>query len=674
MKLLILTSILLVILSVGIQQSFTDSTNSSSEKMRGLQFSVVTDKQVYVFGDDVIISGTVSDAYQNRDDIDVYVHGPFGNLREFFTLDIDDNGEFYHTWQIPENLMGYEGSYKISIGVERDLTYFYIFDSIPTQSVKIDPNLQDLIDVLHYYDRTDELLHVRIVFDEEQKISYDKIRNSISQSNGELLSILNQTRLSARIPLDLVYSLIDDPQIIEIRKDSAFGVSRFLPPNEKLSQSTLGYGMPQVYYCDSQHRITASLDLKYKIENASVNSICGVNQDFIQISINATSRGHLFVDIPRSVSDSIGNACESLPFGISIYPNEAHEATESFGDDGRTLFVPFTENTSLITIHSQTNLNNAQDLVKNCNLNYYPGWIKFHSPLKQIESGNHPKYIKCNIGYKLIHKITNDAPVCIKHDSVQRLIDRGWASYSPSVEKISNTKISDKYGEKTKYYMNTFGELQPIHYVMEKGDVNSIKMDYDLYSLFLKLNHDSEGAFRIVIPRTIIDATVDGKDDSFIVLVDGNMIEFNTTRNNLNSEFNMILPKNSETVEIIGKYGLTSPILFTNTYDIVLLNKSIDTIPYRISNGEITNMSINPVYDSIVVTLDVKGDGSLSIGIPNELHKNSMRNLMPFPVTVLIDGDEGEFDLSKRSNLAVFTVNFSKDTKSIEILPYLLDN
>jgi YVTN family beta-propeller protein len=54
------------------------------------------------------------------------------------------------------------------------------------------------------------------------------------------------------------------------------------------------------------------------------------------------------------------------------------------------------------------------------------------SPLKQFSSGIDPHNVECKDGFSLVLKKSNFNPACVKISSVQKLIERGWASeYSP---------------------------------------------------------------------------------------------------------------------------------------------------------------------------------------------------------------------------------------------------
>jgi hypothetical protein len=64
----------------------------------------------------------------------------------------------------------------------------------------------------------------------------------------------------------------------------------------------------------------------------------------------------------------------------------------------------------------------------------------FPSPLKQISDGIKPEYVICNEGLQIILKSSNDFPACVKPDSVEKLIKRGWGKIM-SIQLIP-TKVS----------------------------------------------------------------------------------------------------------------------------------------------------------------------------------------------------------------------------------------
>ena len=64
----------------------------------------------------------------------------------------------------------------------------------------------------------------------------------------------------------------------------------------------------------------------------------------------------------------------------------------------------------------------------------------FPPPLKQISDGIKPENVTCAEGLQIILKSGNNLPACVKPDSVEKLIERGWAKII-SIPLMS-TKVS----------------------------------------------------------------------------------------------------------------------------------------------------------------------------------------------------------------------------------------
>ena len=63
---------------------------------------------------------------------------------------------------------------------------------------------------------------------------------------------------------------------------------------------------------------------------------------------------------------------------------------------------------------------------------------KSESPLLQFKSGTPASDVKCNQGLQLIFKAEDGSPACVKPDTAQKLIERGWAwNYANVVGKES---------------------------------------------------------------------------------------------------------------------------------------------------------------------------------------------------------------------------------------------
>ena len=59
-------------------------------------------------------------------------------------------------------------------------------------------------------------------------------------------------------------------------------------------------------------------------------------------------------------------------------------------------------------------------------------------PLKQVQSGVMPQDVKCNVGFVLIIRSSNDQPACVKPTTEQRLLSHGWIT----VEKFETKQVN----------------------------------------------------------------------------------------------------------------------------------------------------------------------------------------------------------------------------------------
>jgi hypothetical protein len=69
------------------------------------------------------------------------------------------------------------------------------------------------------------------------------------------------------------------------------------------------------------------------------------------------------------------------------------------------------------------------------------------SPLKQFKSGTPTSDVKCNDGLQLFIKAEDDSPACVKPDTAQKLIERGWAKeILANPTQMTNSAINNPLG------------------------------------------------------------------------------------------------------------------------------------------------------------------------------------------------------------------------------------
>ena len=141
-------------------------------------------------------------------------------------------------------------------------------------------------------------------------------------------------------------------------------------------------------------------------------------------------------------------------------------------------------------------------VIDNCNL----------PPLKQYASGISYDDIQCKDGFELVGKMHYADPACVKPESLEKLVMRGWATADKTLD-LTNP-IS--------YMIEKNGDSFEIQYSLKGATLEKITHDADANSVHVSLSESVGGHVVISIPRDLIDAKmVNDGDDLFFVLIDG---------------------------------------------------------------------------------------------------------------------------------------------------------
>jgi len=94
-----------------------------------------------------------------------------------------------------------------------------------------------------------------------------------------------------------------------------------------------------------------------------------------------------------------------------------------------------------------------------------------------------------------------------------------------------------------------------VSYQITGGTLDAIQEDFDAKSLIISITANDDGNLTIILPRNVIDATFNGGDDEFFVLVDAEEVDFDElettdTHRTLSIDF----PAGAEEIEIIGTF------------------------------------------------------------------------------------------------------------------------
>jgi len=91
-----------------------------------------------------------------------------------------------------------------------------------------------------------------------------------------------------------------------------------------------------------------------------------------------------------------------------------------------------------------------------------------------------------------------------------------------------------------------------VSYSITGGKVLGITADVEANSLLVSIQTTSDGTLTITLPRELIDAKINGEDDSFFVLIDGEEVEFEEETTSADRTLTISFQDGAEEIEIIG--------------------------------------------------------------------------------------------------------------------------
>ncbi|MCV0393202.1 MAG: PEFG-CTERM sorting domain-containing protein [Nitrosopumilus sp.] len=98
------------------------------------------------------------------------------------------------------------------------------------------------------------------------------------------------------------------------------------------------------------------------------------------------------------------------------------------------------------------------------------------------------------------------------------------------------------------------GSSDLIRYTITGGKLLSVMPDVDANSLIISIDATSDGTLTLTIPRSVMDATINGEDDDFFVLIDGEEVDFSETTTSTDRTLTIAFPVGAEEIEIIGTF------------------------------------------------------------------------------------------------------------------------
>lgn len=126
---------------------------------------------------------------------------------------------------------------------------------------------------------------------------------------------------------------------------------------------------------------------------------------------------------------------------------------------------------------------------------------------------------------------------------------------------------------------------------LSNGSISGIKIDKDFMSLVISVrtNMDKNGTLDITLPRELIDAKLDGKDDAFIAMVDGDEQEIKETNTSSTSRtLSIPVPAGAAEIEIIGtqvipEFGIVAALVLAAAIGVITVisrkNQILNLLP-----------------------------------------------------------------------------------------------
>jgi hypothetical protein len=200
-----------------------------------------------------------------------------------------------------------------------------------------------------------------------------------------------------------------------------------------------------------------------------------------------------------------------------------------------------------------------------------------------------------------------------------------------------------------------------IPYRITNGDINKIEVDFDFNALilFVEADHRKDGIFEITVPRNIADPKQDGADDIFIVLVDGDLAEYQEVRNsNCFRILSLPILASSKVIEIGSSTGVMDPRHSTHS-EVLPIYVSTEKTSYevgeRINISGCTNLALSD-KEVILKILNPEGETFRVLPVVPDVHGS-------FSSSLIVEGEHAingtytlEATYADKTNTSTFVV------------------
>ena len=93
-----------------------------------------------------------------------------------------------------------------------------------------------------------------------------------------------------------------------------------------------------------------------------------------------------------------------------------------------------------------------------------------------------------------------------------------------------------------------------VQYNIVNGTVDDMSVDVGANSLYIPITTNSNGTLTVTLPRTLIDATSNGEDDQFYVLLDGQDSSFQESKTSTDRTLTVPFSDGTGEIDVVGTY------------------------------------------------------------------------------------------------------------------------
>lgn len=226
--------------------------------------------------------------------------------------------------------------------------------------------------------------------------------------------------------------------------------------------------------------------------------------------------------ITIQMGGTIATSCPPIQGGNATFQVNGNQLTYRLGfySDAQAFYYK-----SITFIHTSQN----QTLLENP---VYPMGPDFglQSPLKQLKAGIASEHIQCKIGLAPIIKSEDRTVACVKPQTAQNLMERGWGV---KIMWVQNTDFA-------------------IDYSIIGGRIVNATANFDTDSMMISLHTTSNGNLTIDLPRGLIDSKKsNGSDEIFSVLVNGAEADYREQKQSDHRNLTFAFANGTTKIEII---------------------------------------------------------------------------------------------------------------------------